>query len=157
MFMLLFSPAFWVFVEFVIVSLVIFAVAVGLGAHPVIGIVAGIATLVGLHVWLRAQWAGLVLLTILTVFWALLGGWIGWLFSPKSRAQLEWMHQHRMIQEPEFERRMGTALAKADPLWDAFFTFVGALVFGFIAYMIHRSVRNKSAQEDGPSEQSFEA
>lgn len=141
------SPTVWVFLEFAFISLVIAGIVAGLGAHPVIAIVSGLATMIALHAWLRARWAGLVLLSILTAFWSILGGALGWWLSPKSRTQLEWLRGHRLLTDESLERRIAGALREADPLWDAFLTIIGALLVGGVAHLIHRSVRDRRLME----------
>jgi hypothetical protein len=151
--MLLFTPAVWVFLEFAVLSIIVSLVVAGFGMHPVVAILAGIATMVGLYVWLRARWAGLALLSILTAVWSAVGAIAGWMFSPKSTKQLEWLHQHRLMSAKDLQDRLQTALRESDPLWDAFFTIVGALLIGGLAYFIHRSVRGtrKSDLESQPA------
>lgn len=155
---LLLRPQVWVFVEFAVLSLLVLLIVTGrLGMHPVVGILAAVAAMVGFHVWLRARWAGVVLLAILTAFWSVVGAVAGWLFSPKSTKQLEWLHVHRFMSEEDFRKRLATALRESDPLWDAFFSIVGALVVGGLAYVIHQSVRRaRSSEVAGPPETPFE-
>ena len=146
---LLLDPRVWVLLEFMGVAGILASITLGLGLHPVIAIVVGLSTLLGLRAWFRSRSAGKALMWIITIFWALLGGWIGWAATPqKSRDQLEWMHRHGMIDDAAFERRREGAPSSPDRLWEVFWTGTGMTVLGGISLGIHRAARPRRAETD---------
>ncbi len=116
---LIVSPQFIVFTEFGLIALGAAALAIGLGADPAVGLVAGVFVLVGLYALLRTLQAGVYLIWTLTAAWGVCGGIIGW--------------------------RLGYAETETHPpdwVWGLFWAVISACVLFSIGFGIHSRVRN---------------